>query len=175
MKFAVSFAAAMIATACLLAGVNGPLIAVAQAQAAGADYSAGALKISAPWSRATPKGAPVGGGYLTIVNTGKEADRLIGGSLVSAGRIEIHETSMEGGVMKMRHVPQGIEIKPGETVEFKPGGYHLMFMQLTAPLAEGQPVRGTLVFEKAGTVEIEYGVAPIGAREMPSGGAHHHH
>ena len=139
------------------------------------EYNAGALKISAPWTRATPRGAQVGGGYLKITNTGKEADRLIGGSLPAAGRFEVHEMSMEGGMMKMRHLANGLEIRPGESVELKPGGYHLMFMQLKEPLVTGKPLKGTLVFEKAGTVEIEYDVAPIGAREMPAGGGHSHH
>jgi uncharacterized protein YcnI/copper(I)-binding protein len=145
------------------------------APAAVAEYTAGPLKITAPWTRATPKGAQVGGGYLKITNTGKEADRLVGGTLPIAGRFEVHEMSNEGGMMKMRHLPQGLEIKPGATVELKPGGYHLMFMQLKEPLFAGKSVKGTLVFEKSGTVEIEYSVAPIGAREMPASGGHGGH
>ncbi len=145
------------------------------APAATKTYSVGALRIEAPWTRATPKGAQIGGGYLKITNTGKEADRLVGGSLPIAGRFEVHEMATVDGVMKMRHLPQGLEIKPGASVELKPGGYHVMFMQLKEPLVAGKPVKGTLVFEKTGTVEIEYSVAPIGAREMPAGGGHSHH
>ena len=139
-------------------------------------YNIGALKIAAPWTRATPKGAQVGGGYLKIANSGKQADRLIGGSLPIAGRFEIHEMAVDNGVMKMRHLPKGLEIKPGETLELKPGGFHLMFMQLKEPLVADKPVKGTLVFENAGSIEIEYQVAPVGAREMPAaGGGHNHH
>ena len=138
------------------------LFAVAMAFAAspaGAhEFQVGPLKIGHPWTRATPKGAPVAGGYLKIPNTGKEPDRLIGGSVSFAGRFEIHEMSHEGGVMKMRPLPKGIEIKPGETVELKPGSFHLMFMELKSPLVKDQKPRpkGTLVFEKAGTIEVEY-------------------
>src|SRR5262245_28121050 len=114
------------------------------------DYNVGSLNIGHPWARATPKGAAVAGGYLKITNKGKEADRLIGGSAEFAGRFEIHEMSDEGGVMKMRHLPKGIEIKPGETVELKPGSIHVMFMDLKTPLVKDQKPRpkGTLVFEK---------------------------
>jgi copper(I)-binding protein len=133
------------------------------------DYKLGALEIKQPWARATPKGAAVAGGYVRITNTGTTPDRLTGGSLTAAGRIEIHEMATVDGVMKMRPLPTGIEIKPGETVELKPGSFHMMFMDLKQPLTQGQPIKGTLVFEKAGTIEIEYAVAPIGA-PGPSGG-----
>ena len=127
------------------------------------DYKAGSIEIKHPWARATPKGAAVAGGYLTIVNTGAAADRLVGGSSPAAGKFEIHEMKMEQGVMKMRPLDQGLEIKPGATVELKPGSYHLMFLQLKAPFEQGQRVKGTLVFEKAGTVEVEYAVEAVGA------------
>src|SRR5262249_61310279 len=100
---------------------------------------------------------------------GTTPDRLPGGSLIAAGRMEIHEMATVDGVMKMRPLAAGLEIKPGETVELKPGSFHMMFMELKAPLTAGQPVKGTLVFEKAGTIEIEYAVAPIGAA-APFGG-----
>jgi copper(I)-binding protein len=131
-------------------------------------YKVGPLVIEAPWARATPGGAQVGGGYLKITNTGAETDRLIGGSLPIATSVEVHEMSMTDGVMKMRKLEKGLEIKPGQTVELKPGGYHIMFMGLREGLKQGQPIKGTLVFEKAGSVEVEYLVEPIGAQ---SGGA----
>jgi len=127
-------------------------------------YKVGALVITAPWTRVTPGGAQVGGAYLKITNTGAEADRLIGGSLPIATAVEVHEMSVTDGVMKMRKLDKGLEIAPGQTVELKPGGYHLMFTGLREGLKQGQPIRGTLVFEKAGTVEVEYRVAPIGAQ-----------
>jgi periplasmic copper chaperone A len=132
-------------------------------------YKVGALVIVAPWTRATPGGAQVGGGYLVVTNTGAEADRLIGGSLPIATSVEVHEMSMADGVMKMRKLDKGLEIEPGQTVELKPGGYHIMFMGLREGLKQGQPVKGTLVFEKAGTVEVEYRVAPIGAQSGDAG------
>jgi copper(I)-binding protein len=132
--------------------------------AADKTYKVGSLVIEAPWTRATPGGAQVGGAYLKITNAGAGADRLIGGSLPIATAVEVHEMSMTDGVMKMRKLEKGLEIKPGQTVELKPGGYHIMFLGLREGLKQGQPVKGTLVFEKAGTVEVEYRVAPIGAQ-----------
>ena len=127
------------------------------------DYKAGSLEIKHPWSRATPKGAAVAAGYMTITNKGTEADRLVGGSTSAAGKFEMHEMTMDNGVMKMRPQPNGIELKPGQVVEFKPGSYHLMFVGLKQPLEKGKRVKGTLVFEKAGRVEVEYAVEAIGA------------
>jgi copper(I)-binding protein len=126
-------------------------------------YTVGALKIEQPWARATPGGAKVGGGYLTITNTGSESDRLVGGTLVQAGRFEMHEMKMDGGTMQMREVKGGLEIGPGQKVEFKPGGYHIMFMDLRGPFKQGQTLKGQLRFEKAGTVDIEYKVQSMGA------------
>jgi periplasmic copper chaperone A len=145
--------------------------AAAQTQG-GAVVRAGALTIEAPWTRATPQGARVAGGYMRITNTGAQPDRLTGGSFPLAGRFEVHEMATTNGVMTMRELAQGLVIQPGQTVELRPGGLHVMFMELREPLREGRPVKGTLVFEKAGTVEIEYRVAPVGAR---SAGGHAHH
>jgi periplasmic copper chaperone A len=154
----------LLPTAALLSTlVGGPVAAH--------DYKAGSLEIAHPWTRATPKGAAVAGGYLKIVNKGTTADRLVGGSLPGAGRFEIHEMRTNNGVMQMRPLPSGLEIKPGETVELKPGSYHLMFMELKQPLERGKSVKGKLVFEKAGTVEVEYSVEPIGG-PAPQGHRH---
>ncbi len=135
------------------------------------DYKLGTLQIAGPWTRATPKGSPVGGGYLKITNTGTAPDRLLAGTSNVADRFEIHEMSMDGGVMKMRPLAGGIEIKPGETVELKPGGLHVMFVGLKKQLQQGERVKGTLLFEKAGKVDIEYQVAPLGAQSATGGGA----
>ncbi|HEX3858027.1 MAG TPA: copper chaperone PCu(A)C [Pseudolabrys sp.] len=132
------------------------------------DVTVGALKISAAWARATPKGASVGGGYLKITNTGTTPDRLTGGSTDVANRFEVHEMSMDNGVMKMRPLAQGLEIKPGQTVEFKPSGYHIMFVGLKQQLEKGQHVKATLVFEKAGKVDVDFAVEGVGAQ---TGGA----
>jgi uncharacterized protein YcnI len=138
-----------------------------------AALKAGALTIEQPWTRATPGGAKVGGGYVRITNTGQTPDRLIGGSFTGAGWVEVHDMSMDGDVMRMKPVGDGLEIKPGSTVELKPGGTHIMFMDLKDKLTEGQTVGGTLVFEKAGTVAVEYTVGPIGGAEAPAGHKHH--
>ncbi len=148
------------------AGLFGVAFLLIGGVAAAQTYSAGGLEIGGPWARATPKGATVGAGYLTITNKGTEPDRLIGGSAAPASRFEVHTTVMENGVARMRQV-NGLEIKPGETVELKPGGMHVMLMGLKQPLTNGQTVKGTLVFEKAGTVAIEFAVQAVGA---PAGG-----
>ncbi len=140
--------------------------------AAPTTVKAGNLEIVAPWTRATPAGARVAGGFMTITNTGTTPDRLVGGSFPLAGRFEVHEMAVTNGVMTMRELSKGLEIAPGAKIEFKPGGFHVMFLDLSGQVREGQPIKGTLVFEKAGTVEVEYRVAPIGAR-APAG-AHAH-
>jgi periplasmic copper chaperone A len=134
------------------------------------DAKVGPIEIIHPWSRATPKGASVAAGYVTLRNTGTAADRLIGGTIAAADGLEIHEMKMDGAVMKMREIPGGLEIKPGETVTLKPGGFHFMFVGLKAPLEKGKPVRGTLRFEQAGNVEVTYEVEAIGGQ--PSHGGH---
>jgi periplasmic copper chaperone A len=125
-------------------------------------YTVGALKIEQPWARATPGGAKVGGGYLTITNTGTTPDRLVGGTLAQAGRFEVHEMKVEGGTAHMREVKGGLEIGPGQKVELKPGSYHIMFMDLRAQFKQGETLKGQLRFEKAGTVDVEYKVQGLG-------------
>lgn len=145
----------------LAAGIMiGAAIFAANAQ----NYTSGSLKVGSPWTRATPAGAKVAGGYMTITNTGKDSDRLVGGSFSRAGRFEVHEMKMDSGVMKMRELQGGLEIKPGQTVQLKPGGYHVMFLDLSEPLKQGETIKGQLRFEKAGTVDIEYKVESIGAQ-----------
>jgi copper(I)-binding protein len=135
-------------------------------------YKLGAIEIEQPWARATPKGATIGAGYMKITNKGTEADRLVGGTVAFAQRFEVHSMAMEQGVMKMREVKDGLEIKPGETVELKPGGYHVMFVDLKQPLKQGDKVKVTLTFAKAGTIDLEYPVEAMGASApaMGSGG-----
>lgn len=126
------------------------------------DYKAGPLMIGHPWSRATPAGAKVGGGYLSIENTGATADRLVSVSVPFAGRAEIHEMAVTNGVMTMRPLEQGVDVPAGGKIELKPGGFHLMFLDLKEPLKQDERVKGTLTFEKAGTVEVEFKVESIG-------------
>lgn len=134
------------------------------------DYTVGALKLVHPWARATPKGAAVGGGYLKITNTGSVPDRLIGGTSDVAARFVIHEMKMEGGVMKMRPLADGLAIGPGATVELKPGGYHVMFMGLKKQLVEGERFKSALVFEKAGEIEIEFVIDKLAAQSSGATG-----
>jgi len=134
-------------------------------------YKTGDLQIGHPWARATPGGAKVGGGYLSVTNNGTAPDRLISATFSDADHVEIHEMSMDGGVMKMRPLPNGIEIKPGETIKLSPENGHLMFMGLKAPLKQGDKVKGQLTFEKAGPVDVEFKIDSIGAME-PTHGDH---
>ena len=153
----------------LLAGI----VTAAVAQAPG--YRGGSLVIEAPWSRATPGSVRVASGYMRITNGGTEPDRLVGGTAAAAGGFSVHETSNVDGVARMRHLESGLVIRPGETVELKPGGLHGMLVDLRQPLKEGDVVKGTLVFEKAGTVAIEYRVMGVGAQSAGGHGQHHHH
>ena len=134
------------------------------------DYKLGALEIGDPWARATPPTAPTGGGYLSVKNTGTAPDRLISISSPAAQTVQLHEMKMEGNVMRMRELDGPLEIKPGETVTLAPGGMHLMMMGLKAPLKQGEKVPLTLVFEKAGKIDVELAVVAMGATP-----GHHEH
>ena len=129
-------------------------------------FKAGDLFIEAPWSRATPPGARVAAGFVKVTNNGSETDRLIGGSFELAKKIEVHEMTMSDNVMRMRQLAKGLEIKPGESVELRPSSYHLMFFELARPLKAEEVIKGTLTFERAGTVAVDFVVAPLGARSL---------
>jgi len=128
------------------------------------EVRAGDLVITQAWSRATPGGAKLGGGYLTIENKGSAPDRLIGGSADVAGKVEVHEMTMKDGVMIMRPLEKGLTIEPGKTVKLAPGGYHLMMFDLKSPLKQGEKLPVTLEFEKAGKVQVSFDVAGVGAQ-----------
>jgi copper(I)-binding protein len=149
-----------------------PQISTAPAQAA--DYDVGSIHITAPWARATPKGASSGAAYITIAHKGTVPDRVTCMSSDVSAACQIHTMAMERGVMKMRPVEGGLEIKPGETVTLKASGLHLMLMDLKRPLEQGKVVEATLQFEKAGTIKIEFPVAAIGAAApgTPAGDSH---
>ena len=145
-----------------------PLAAVALAllwsSATGAqDYKLGTLEIGPPWARATPPTAPAGGGYLTVTNKGTTEDRLISVKSPAAGAVQVHEMKMEGNIMRMCEVEGGLASPPGATVALAPGGLHLMMMGLKEPLKQGERVPVTLVFEKAGSINVELAVIAIGA------------
>jgi copper(I)-binding protein len=150
-------------------------IADAMAQAP-ATYRAGTIVVEGPWSRATPGGAKVAGGYMRITNAGSEPDRLVGGSTVVAERFEVHRSTVSDGIARMEPVTGGLEIAPGQTVELKPGSMHAMFVNLRQGLKPGETVKGMLVFEKAGVLKLEYWVGGIGAQAAPAAAnAHQHH
>jgi uncharacterized protein YcnI/copper(I)-binding protein len=134
-------------------------------------YKVGDLVVVSPWTRATPGGAKIAGGYLKVTNNGKSSDRLVSATSAGADRVEIHEMSMTDGVMKMRPLTDGLIIKPGETVELKPGGFHMMFMDIKQPLKQGDTLKTTLKFEKAGTLDVSFNVNAMGATGEP---AHKH-
>lgn len=148
-------------------------LTIGASDACAEDYSVGSLQIGNPWTRATPKGSTVAGAYMKITNKGSAPDRLVGGSAAVAGRFEVHSMVTEQGVAKMRPVEGGLEIKPGETVELKPGSFHVMLTGLKQPLEKGQKVKGTLEFEKAGKVDIEYAVEAVGV-SAPGAAKHGH-
>ncbi|MBT9386007.1 DUF1775 domain-containing protein [Pseudooceanicola sp. CBS1P-1] len=162
-------------------GAEGPapklLVVAGEAAPMGHDHAAapaavtlGALQLSGGFSRATLPNAPVGGGFLTITNTGTASDRLVSAETPVAARTEIHSMEMKEGVMVMRPLENGLEIPAGATVTLQPGGYHLMFMQLKQPLRQGGTVDVTLTFETAGTVTLPLA---IGAPNARAGGQDH--
>lgn len=130
------------------------------------EFKAGSLDIVHPWARATPASAKTGAGYMTIVNRGDEADRLVGVECACAASAMLHETKVENDVASMRHV-EGVDLAPGQTVKLGPGGTHVMFMGLKAPFMEEDRLDATLVFEKAGRVKVEFYVQGMGS-DAPS-------
>jgi copper(I)-binding protein len=134
------------------------LAGIVPAAAAAHGYVLGALKIGHPWARPTPNGAPTAAGYLTVTNTGARPDRLLGGSSPLAGQIEVHQMSMDGGIMRMRLLPDGVALPPGATVRLEPGGYHLMLVGPKAPFKVGDHIPATLKFAKAGSIKVEFHV-----------------
>jgi periplasmic copper chaperone A len=147
-------------------------LALAAGQSAAHEFKLGSITIADPWARATPPGAQVGGGYFTIKNGGAEPDRLVSATAEIAGRSELHEMAVVGGVMKMRPLDKGVEIPAGGSVEFDPSAYHVMFVQLKKPLKKGETFSGTLTFEKAGKVDVTYVIGSIGASSADDAGAH---
>jgi copper(I)-binding protein len=138
--------------------------ASASAKTSGQVVRARNLEISGAYTKAMLPGQPVGGGYLTIKNTGSADDVLLSASSPAAGAVEIHEMAMQGQVMKMRRIEGGLAIGAGKSVSLAPGGLHLMFIHLNAPFREGQDVPLTLMFKSAGKVEVTLPVKPAGAQ-----------
>lgn len=152
--------------------------------ASGHEGKANGVTVSHPWVRATPGGATLTSAYMEIKAEG--ADKLISAASPASGRVEVHTSILEGDVMKMRRI-ESLEFKAGEQRILKPSGDHIMLMDLKAPLKEGGSIKIILTFEKAGPIEVEATVEPVGAsgphgmNEQPagapekSGGEHQHH
>ena len=126
------------------------------------------IQVEKPWARATAPGAKVAGGYMLIRNAGAAADRLVAASSPAAAKVELHVHVNEGGVMKMREVP-GYDVPARSTFELKPGGAHLMFMEIKRPFKEGEKLPVTLKFEKAGEIRAEFHVGRLGESAAPAG------
>ena len=153
-----------------LAHLAASVLALFAANAAHAhEYHVKDLTIFQPWARPAAEGQ-TGAVYLTIKNDGKEGDKFLSAESPAAAKVELHETRNENGVMKMRAVKDGAEVKPGSSLAFKPGGYHLMLFDLKKPLEEGAMVPLTITLEKAGAITVEVKVektAPGTAEAMP--------
>ncbi|RWB61274.1 MAG: copper chaperone PCu(A)C [Mesorhizobium sp.] len=126
------------------------------------EFKIGDLEIGHPWSRATPPGAKVAGGYFTVTNKGNSPDRLLSISSDISDKAELHEMGVKDGVMTMRPVSGGLEIPARGKVALKPGGYHLMFVGLKRQPKQGEKFPATLTFEKAGSVAVEFAVEGMG-------------
>jgi hypothetical protein len=120
----------------------------------------GSIKIENAYTRSTVPGQQVAGGFMKIENKGG-VDQLISASSPVAGEVQLHEMAMEGNVMKMRQV-KDIAVPAGGAVELKPGGLHLMFMNIKAPLTAGESVPVKLKFAKAGDIEVKMPVNAMG-------------
>lgn len=141
--------------------------------AAAEDYFVGDMHVMLPWARATPPTANTGAGYMAVMNHGTAAERLLGASAEVSERVELHDHIRDGDMMRMIHV-DAIDIPPGETVAFEPGGLHIMFIGLHAPLEEGAEFPVTLEFEQAGAVELMVPVRGIDGGRHGHGHGHSH-
>lgn len=136
------------------------------------EFKAGSILVDHPSSRPTSGSAKIGVGYLRIVNSGADADRLVGGSSTASERLELHTSQVVDGVARMRPLEGGLAIPPGETVDLRSGATHVMLVGLKRPLAAGDTFEGELVFEKAGKVSVEFKVEPFGKAAAASHEGH---
>ncbi len=145
--------------------LSAAILGMSSAMVSAHDYKLGSLEIEHPFARATPPNAPVSGGYLTIRNSGDAADRLVSGEADFAERVEIHEMAMDGDVMKMRQLADGLEIPAGGEVVLKPGGYHIMFIGIDSQFKDGETRNVKLTFEKAGSIDVDFKVQDMKAMQ----------
>lgn len=148
------------------------MTAIAAALLFAAPACAADLSVSDAFLRASPKVGNVGAGFVTITNTGATADRLMGASADVSKRVELHTHIKDGEIFRMRQV-ESIAVPAGGKTELKPGGDHIMFIDLTAPLKEGQKVPVTLSFEKAGKITVEVPVLSVSATAAPAAAMDH--
>lgn len=139
--------------------------------AANTGFATDNLRLHDAWVRATPPGAAVAGAFVTIENPGSTADRLVSASSTAADSVEIHEMKMDGEMMQMRELSNGLPIPAKQRVALKPGGIHLMLISPKQPFTVGQQVMITLVFEKAGKRTLDFAVL----RQAPDADGHAHH
>jgi copper(I)-binding protein len=138
------------------------LFAASTTAASAQDVRKGDIAISKPWSRATAPRAAVGAGFLTIRNTGAQADRLLSAASPRAATVEIHTMSLDDGVMRMRPLGDGVAVPAARETTLAPGGNHIMLIGLTSPLKAGERVPATLHFARAGRVRIHFVVGAAG-------------
>lgn len=154
------------------------LLAAFTLPAAAHDYRVGPLHIDHPWARPTVPGQQSGGAFMKIANRGEVDDKLLSAHSPVAASTEVHSMTMDGHVMRMREIPE-LPVPAGQAVELRPGGYHVMFMGLRAPLKAGESVPLTLRFERAGEVTVAVKVEMRAQPAQPAGGhgtgGHHHH
>jgi copper(I)-binding protein len=139
------------------------------------EFNVGDLLIIHPHIPQPATSAMAAGGFMAITNDGTAPDRLIGVTSDIAAKSELHESRVDANGMGSMTPVEAIEIAPGGTVNLEHGGYHIMFMGLKAPLVEGQIVKGALIFERAGRVEIEFMVDPPAGAGAGAAGATHSH
>ncbi len=142
--------------------VLGALLLLLPGAPAAHEYARGGITVAHPWARATPGGVKVGGAYLEIKAAAGKGDRLVAARSPAAGSVEIHSHTVEGGVSRMRRV-DALAVAGGKSVVLAPGAYHIMLVDLKQPLKQGDLLKLTLVFEKAGEIEVEATVEPVGA------------
>jgi copper(I)-binding protein len=133
-------------------------------QAYGQPSTQNAISVERPWARATPAGAKTGAAYMTLVNKGASADRLVSATTSVAEKVKFHSVSEENGISRMREM-RSVDVAPGKNVTFSPGGMHIMLVGLKKPLKEGESVPMTLIFEKGGKVDVMLSVARVGAMQ----------
>jgi copper(I)-binding protein len=147
--------------------------AVLVLMSAGAGAAEKTITVSEAWSRATAKTARAAGAFMTIANSGTEADRLTEVRSQAAKTVEVHETTMVANVMKMRRIEGGLPVPPGGKAELKPGGLHVMLIDLAGQLVQGERFDMTLVFERAGEIPVTVEVRSPGAMAVSAHGGGH--